>query len=186
MFVCVCATVALSLFTISRHCYPTDPIQSKLQRFHFSGPLIYESDNLGNEALGSPGRSPGGRKQKKIVFNQKPKWKHKKHNSCVVGEKRWRFQEKFGADEVLFSPLSKDQYDRRKRISQSLLANLGNDVPFPSEDKKSNKKKNEDDNVYTSEVVSDKVGEWMDRKKDTGRRSKYIITDEEEDEEVSF
>ena len=118
------------------------------------------------------------RKQKKIVFNQKPKWKHKKHNTTVVGEKRWRFQETFGADEVVFSPLSRDQYDRRKKISESLFANLdgGNSLPLDVGDSK--KGDEDDDEVYASEVVSDKVGEFMDRKKDTGRRSKYIVTEE--------
>lgn len=118
------------------------------------------------------------RKQKKIVFNQKPKWKHKKHNTTVVGEKRWRFQETFGADEVLFSPLSKDQYDRRKKISESLFANLdgGDSLLLDIVDTK--KGGDDDDEVYTSEVVSERVGEFMDRKKDTGRRSKYIVTED--------
>ena len=64
------------------------------------------------------------RHQKLIVFNQKPQWIHKKHNTTLVGEKRWRFEEGFGADEVIFSALSRDQYYRRKKISASLFANL--------------------------------------------------------------
>merc|ERR1712214_216169 len=45
------------------------------RKLHYSGQEIYEPD-------GSSVSS--GRKLKKVVFNQKPKWKHKKHQSCVV------------------------------------------------------------------------------------------------------
>jgi len=129
------------------------------KKFHYSCPVVYEPDRLGNQALPEPEE-----KKKKIVFNQKPKWKHKKHNMTVVGEKRWRFQENFGADEVLFSPLSRDQYDRRKKISESIFANLGDTLPF------GDNKEEELGRSYTSMDVQ----EFMDRKERTGRRSKVV------------
>jgi hypothetical protein len=43
----------------------------------------------------------------------------------VVGEKRWRFQENFDADEVIYSPLSREQYDRRKSVGESIMKNVG-------------------------------------------------------------
>ena len=64
-------------------------------------------------------------REKKIRFNSKPHWRFKKHNSTVVSSKRWRFEEGFNADEVIWSPLSRDQYDRRKTVGASILATMG-------------------------------------------------------------
>jgi hypothetical protein len=62
---------------------------------------------------------------KKIRFSKKPQWRFSKHNATVVGEKRWRFQENFDADEVIYSPLSREQYDRRKSVGESIMKNVG-------------------------------------------------------------
>jgi hypothetical protein len=130
--------------------------------------VIYEPDGLGNKALLVEAEPE--EKLKKIVFNQKPKWIHKKHNMTVVGEKRWRFHEGFGADQVLFSPLSRDQYDRRKRISESILAHIGDDLPFGTD------KEEDMERSYTSSNMK----EFMDRKERTGRRSKMVLESEED------
>ena len=62
---------------------------------------------------------------RKIVFNRKHHWKHKQHFNTVIGEKRWRKEEKFGADEVIYSPLSREQHDRRKAVSAALFQSMG-------------------------------------------------------------
>jgi hypothetical protein len=61
---------------------------------------------------------------RKIVFARKHHWKHKQHNTTVVSEKRWRLCEDFATDEVIFSPLSKDQHNRRKAVEGSLKKSL--------------------------------------------------------------
>ncbi|KAG7373010.1 hypothetical protein IV203_033734 [Nitzschia inconspicua] len=62
--------------------------------------------------------------KRKIVFTRKHHWKHKQHNTTVVGEKRWRMCEDFNTDEVIFSPLSKDQHTRRRAVESSLKKSL--------------------------------------------------------------
>ena len=75
--------------------------------------------------------SPGTEeKAKKIRFTKKPQWRHKKHNTTVVGEKRWRFEENYDVDEVIYSPLSRDQYDRRKKVGEALFKNLDMFAPL--------------------------------------------------------
>jgi hypothetical protein len=69
-------------------------------------------------------------REKKIRFNNKPQWRFKKHNSTVVSTKRWRFEEGFNADEVIWSPLSRDQYDRRKTVGASILASMDQYAPL--------------------------------------------------------
>mmetsp|Transcript_56426 Transcript_56426/g.136946 ORF Transcript_56426/g.136946 Transcript_56426/m.136946 type:complete len:1100 (-) Transcript_56426:1416-4715(-) len=64
---------------------------------------------------------------RKIVFNRKHHWKHKQHFSTVIGEKRWRKEEQFGADEVIYSPLSREQHDRRKAVSAALKGAMDDD-----------------------------------------------------------
>lgn len=66
----------------------------------------------------------------KIRFSNKHHWRHKKHNCTVVNEKRWRFEESFNADEVIWSPLSREQYDRRKTVGASILASMNNCAPL--------------------------------------------------------
>jgi hypothetical protein len=62
---------------------------------------------------------------RKIIFNKKHQWKHKKHNFSIVSEKRWRKDEAFGADEVFFTPLSRDQHSRRKTVGEALIRSMG-------------------------------------------------------------
>lgn len=69
-------------------------------------------------------------KAKKIRFTNKPQWRHKKHNVTVVSEKRWRFEENFNADEVIWSPLSRDQYDRRKTVGAAILKTMDKFAPM--------------------------------------------------------
>lgn len=69
-------------------------------------------------------------REKKIRFSTKPQWRFKKHNTTVVSEKRWRFEEGFNADEVIWSPLSRDQYDRRKTVGASILATMDKFAPL--------------------------------------------------------
>lgn len=68
--------------------------------------------------------------EKKIKFSHKPHWRHKKHNNTVVNEKRWRFEEDFNADEVIWSPLSREQYDRRKTVGASILKSMMEFAPL--------------------------------------------------------
>jgi hypothetical protein len=68
--------------------------------------------------------SPAAGDPRRIVFTRKHQWKHKQHNTTVVGEKRWRLCEDFNTDEVIFSPLSKDQHNRRKAVEGSLKKSL--------------------------------------------------------------
>ena len=68
--------------------------------------------------------------EKKIRFSHKPHWRHKKHNCTVVNEKRWRFVEDFNADEVIWSPLSREQYDRRKTVGASILKSMMEFAPL--------------------------------------------------------
>lgn len=71
---------------------------------------------------------------KKIVFTRKHHWKHKQFHGTVIGEKRWRTSEGFATDEVIYSPLSLEQYDRRKAVGASLKASMANfDVPLADE-----------------------------------------------------
>lgn len=60
-----------------------------------------------------------------IIFNKKHKWKHKKHNFSLINEKRWRTDEAFDADEVFFTPLSRDQHSRRKTVGEALIRSMG-------------------------------------------------------------
>jgi len=69
-------------------------------------------------------------KEMKIKFSNKPHWRHKKHNCTVVNEKRWRFEESFNVDEVIWSPLSREQYDRRKTVGASILASMKSSAPL--------------------------------------------------------
>jgi hypothetical protein len=72
--------------------------------------------------------------ERKIVFTRKHHWKHKQHHATVIGEKRWRTSERFANDEVIFSPLSQEQYDRRKAVGASLMASMGESgVPLEDE-----------------------------------------------------
>ena len=61
----------------------------------------------------------------KIAFAKKHHWKHGKHNNTIVREKLWRQDEKFGVDKVFYTPLSSDQYNRRKTVGESILKSLG-------------------------------------------------------------
>lgn len=62
--------------------------------------------------------------EKKIRFTKKPHWVHKKHHTTVVSEKRWRFEENFNVDEVVWSPLSREQFDRRKKVDTAILKTM--------------------------------------------------------------
>ena len=100
---------------------------------HSSSPQSPKSKNLYQDSTGvahdilSPGAEE---KAKKIRFTKKPQWRHKKHNTTVVGEKRWRFEENYDVDEVIYSPLSRDQYDRRKKVGEALFKNLDMFAPL--------------------------------------------------------
>jgi hypothetical protein len=61
----------------------------------------------------------------RIVFARKHHWKHSKHNNTIVSEKRWRTSEKFGVDKAFYSPLSSEQYTRRKTVGAAILKSLG-------------------------------------------------------------
>ena len=60
----------------------------------------------------------------KIVFDNRHHWKHKKHNVSIQGDVRYKVAREFGADQVLYSPLSKDQYRRRKTVGAALLKHM--------------------------------------------------------------
>jgi hypothetical protein len=72
-----------------------------------SSPQSPKSNNLYQDINGvahdilSPGAEE---KAKKIRFTKKPHWRHNKHNTTIVGEKRWRFEENYDVDEVIYSP----------------------------------------------------------------------------------
>jgi hypothetical protein len=69
-------------------------------------------------------------KEKKIRFSKKHKWRYKKHNQTIVSEKRWRYNEEWNTDEVIWSPLSREQYDRRNTVGASILRTMDKFAPL--------------------------------------------------------
>ncbi|KAG7340357.1 hypothetical protein IV203_023900 [Nitzschia inconspicua] len=105
---------------------PVTPSPKRRDANALSNPFPYRQNQLINRGSVSCPSSPafGDPDQRKIVFTRKHHWKHKQHNTTVVGEKRWRMCEDFNTDEVIFSPLSKDQHTRRKAVESSLKKSL--------------------------------------------------------------
>jgi hypothetical protein len=92
--------------------------QASPKRFHHQFPTYTSHSCPASPASEDPAN-------RRIVFTRKHHWQHKKHNNTVVGEKRWRLCENFATDEVIFSPLSREQHNRRKAIDGALKGALG-------------------------------------------------------------
>merc|ERR1712151_735512 len=69
-------------------------------------------------------------REKKIRILNKHHWRHKKHNQTVVQEKRWRVDEDFDVDEVVWSPLTHEQYNRRKTVGSAILKSMDQEAPL--------------------------------------------------------
>lgn len=82
---------------------------------------IHTKSQNDSEEERSPTLSPYmDEKGRKIRYSKKPHWRYKKHMTTVVGEKRWRFEEDFDVDEVIYTPLTREQYERWKSVGEAL------------------------------------------------------------------
>ena len=135
---------------------PEDQIPERQKHYYFHQTLPKndeEPEPDPEEPEPEPEESP-----RKVVYAARHQWKNKKFRNSILGDRRYQKVQRKGADEFHYTPLSKDQHERRSTVGAALLKHMGD---FESMD----------------DMVLD---EMADRKM---RSSKLVAEVEEEEEE---